>query len=138
VADEVRDLIRDMDGIPLELRRELRPAIGRAGRSLLNAARLNASWSTRIPNATRLSIRFSRGGPGVSVITDGARAPHAPLYENQGEQGVFSHPLFGNRSHWYSQRARPFLGPALEAEGPQAFADVVDVVDGAIRNARFH
>lgn len=134
--DEVGELIRDLGRVPRETQRWVRPAIHRAGSDILHAARTNASWSTRIPAATRLSVRFSRN-PGVDVITDTSRAPHAPYYENGGRPGRFRHPLFGDRSHWYSQRARPFLGPAMDAKAGDAVAAIGDAVDRALFNARF-
>jgi hypothetical protein len=134
--DEVGELIRDLGHIPRDAQRWVRPAIQRAGSDILQEARSNAFWSRRIPPATRLSVRFSRN-PGVDVITDAARAPHAPYYENQGRPGRFRHPLFGDRNHWYSQRARPFLGPAMDAKSDEAVAQIADAVDRALFNAQF-
>lgn len=134
--DEVRELIRDLRDVPRDERRFVRAAILRSGHDLLQRVRRNASWSTRIPGATRLSVRFSRS-PGVDVITDSQRAPHASVYEGDGRPGRFRHPLFGNRSHWYSQRRRPFQGPAMDAEAPHAVAAIADAVDQAFWNARF-
>jgi hypothetical protein len=134
--DEVGELIRDLGHIPGDAQRYVRPAILRAGSDVLHRARANASWSTRIPAATRLSVRFSRN-PGVDVITDGRRAPHAAVYENEGKPGRLAHPLFGNRSHWYRFAARPYLGPAMDAEAPHAVAAIADAVDRALWNAEF-
>lgn len=136
MADEVRELIRDLDQIPRDLRRQTRLAITRAGRELLNEVRSRASWSTRIPAATRLSVRFARD-PGASIVVDDRRAPHAKYYENRGRPGTFRHPLFGDRRHWYSQRARPFLGPAFDAKEDDAVRQVNDAVDRVTRDAGF-
>lgn len=135
-VDPVGELIRDLDRIPRELRQRIRPVIHRSGSDILASARARASWSTRIPRATRLSVRFSRN-PGVDIITDVRRAPHAPHYENEGRPGFFEHPLFGNRSHWYRQRARPYLGPAMDAGAPHAVAQIADAVDRALWDANF-
>lgn len=135
-GDEVGELIRDLEQIPRDVQRRLRPAIVGAGRDVLQQARINASWSSRIPGATRLSVRFSRN-PGVDVITDGRRAPHASVYENEGKPGTKAHPLFGNRSHWYRFAARPYLAPAMDAEAPAAAARIGDVVDRALWDAKF-
>lgn len=136
MADTVGELIRDLEHFPRDLRQHIRPAIQRSGHDLLRRARANASWSTRIPAATRLSVRFSRN-PGVDVITDGRRAPHAATYENEGRPGTLAHPLFGNRSHWYRFRARPYLGPAMDAEAPHTVAQIADAVDRALWDAQF-
>lgn len=135
-GDEVGELIRDLEGVPRATWRRLRPAITGAGGDVLRRARLNASWSSRIPGATRLSVRFGRN-PGVDVITDGRRAPHASVYENEGKPGIKAHPLFGNRSHWYRFAARPYLAPAMDAEAPAAAAAIADVVDRALWDNRF-
>lgn len=134
--DEVAELIRDLERIPRDERPFVRAALLRSGQDLLRRARANAFWSTRIPGATRLSVRFSRN-PGVSVITDGRRAPHAHVYENQGRPGRKSHPLFGDRRHWFRFNARPFQGPAMDAEAPHAVAAMADALDQAFWNARF-
>lgn len=135
-GDEVGQLIRDLEQVPRATWRGLRPAIVGAGGDVLRRARLNASWSSRIPGATRLSVRFSRN-PGIDVITDGRRAPHASVYENEGKPGVLAHPRFGDRSHWYRFAARPYLGPAMDAEAPAAAARIGDVVDRALWDNRF-
>jgi hypothetical protein len=135
-GDEVGELIRDLEKIPRAVQRRLRPAIIGAGGDVLRRARLNASWSSRIPGATRLSVRFSRN-PGIDVITDGRRAPHASVYENEGREGMKAHPLFGNRRHWYRFAARPYLAPAMDAEAPAAAARIGDVIDRALWDNRF-
>lgn len=137
MADEVRELMRDLDRIPPELRVQMRPALSRAGRDMLRQAQINASWSSRIPGATRLSVRFSRD-PGMDIRTDTRRAPHAPYYENEGKPGTFRHPLFGNRHYWYSQRARPYLGPAYDMHLDSTVAQIGDAVDRVTRDAGFH
>ena len=134
--DEIGELIRDLGRIPADARRYVRPALAGSGRDVLNRARANASWSTRIPAATRLSIRFTRN-PGVDVITDGRRAPHAHVYENEGRPGRKSHPLFGNRDHWFRFQARPYLAPAMDAEAPHAAAAMADALERAFWNAEF-
>lgn len=136
MSDEIRRLIRDLDGIPRDLRRQLRPGLRTAGRMVADQAKVNASWSTRIPGAIRVSVRFS-GTPGVSVIVDKRKAPHGRPHEHGGRPGTFRHPLFGDRSRWYSQRARPFLAPAAEAKSRAAAREIHRVVDRVTRDAGF-
>lgn len=128
-ALQLRELGGDLGDIPKELSRELRPQMRKTAQPILNRARRNASWSTRIPKATRIQTSLSTRHPGVAIAVSGKKAPHAPLYENKGKPGSFRHPLFGDRSHWYTQAARPFLRPAVDAYEDKVVADVDDVVD---------
>jgi hypothetical protein len=137
MADEIEGLIRDLGKIPKELKRELRPGLRQAAKPVLDQARLNASWSTRIPKATRISLQFAGRTPGVSIVTNVKKAPHARPYENQGEPGTFRAPLFGDREHWYPHTARPFLYPAVVAKAPGVERDIAHVVDRVTRIARF-
>src|SRR5580765_8815476 len=93
-------------------------------------AKLNASWSSRIP----ATIKARRRARSVSVIAGGASAPHAPAYENKGRQGTFRHPVFRtafNLNTSAPQQARPFLGPAVEADLEKGLAIIVAEVDRA-------
>ncbi|MBX6382023.1 MAG: HK97 gp10 family phage protein [Microbispora sp.] len=136
MSDEVQRLMRDLGGIPQDLRRQLRPGLRGAGRIVADEAKRRASWSSRIPRATTVSVRFA-GSPGVRVIVNRRKAPHARPHEHGGRPGQFRHPLFGDRSRWYSQRARPFLAPALEAKGRAAEREISRVVDRVTRDAGF-
>ena len=137
MADEVEKLIRDLNGIPPDLKRKLRPKLREAGEVVAMDARRRAAWSTRIPKATRVSTSFTLRRPGVSVIVDRKTAPHARPYEHNGQPGTFRHPLFGDREHWYSQAARPFLAPALAAKNEQAGRLIAAAVDEVTRDAGF-
>lgn len=129
---ELRKLVRDFGKLSPELRKELRPALLRGARPILDQARANASWSTRIPKATRIGAKFQKRRGGVVIITSAKRAPHARPFE--GLSGSpFKHPVFWPRrrlmvfgkerpnakfgSTWVAQAARPFLFPAVEAKG---------------------
>lgn len=122
---DLRRLIADFEALPPDTRRELRPALREGAQPMLMAARRNASWSTRIPPATKIATALNLGGSGVTISVDTNAAPHAPLYE--GPQS-FRHPRWGDKSWWYTQRARPFFAPALAAHED----DVVDAVARAV------
>lgn len=134
MADEIEHLIRDLGKIPQDLKRELRPGLRAAGRVVADEAKVRASWSTRIPGATRVSVTFSGKRPGVSVVVNKTKAPDARPFEHGGRTGIFRHPVFGNRDVWVSQKARPFLAPALEAKGDEAAGQITDVVDRVTRD----
>lgn len=137
MADEIEHLIRDLGRVPDDLRRKLRPRLREAGRLVADDAKLRAAWSKRIPRAIKVSTSFTRTRPGVSVIVDRKTAPHARPYEHNGQPGTFRHPLFGDREHWYSQAARPFLAPALAAKNEQAGRLIAAAVDEVTRDAGF-
>ncbi|MEV0149106.1 MULTISPECIES: HK97 gp10 family phage protein [unclassified Nonomuraea] len=136
-TDDLRKLIRDVGKLPDAIRRELRPALRLAGQKALIKARADASWSTRIPGAIRLSVSFSRRRPGVALVVNKARAPHARAYENLGTPGAFRHPVFGNRRRWVRQQARPFLFPAARASMAQIDTDIGVAVEAAARKHGF-
>lgn len=136
MADEIEHLIRDLGKIPKELKRELRPGLRAAGRVVADDAKVRASWSNRIPGATRVSVTFSGKRPGVSVVVNKQKAPDARPFEHGGRDGTFRHPVFG-RDVWVSQKARPFLAPALTAKGDEAAGQITDVVDRVTREAGF-
>lgn len=64
-----------------ELRKQLRAGVKEAGSGVLDAVKRNASWSSRIPAATKLSIRYNVKGASVRIIVDHNRAPHARALE---------------------------------------------------------
>jgi hypothetical protein len=115
--DQLRALIEDLGQLPPDLRRELRPALKKGAQPMLDAMHRNASWSSRIPPATKLTSKLTGGNAGVSIVVNARQAPHARVYENQGVNGIFRAPLFGDREHWYPHRARPFFKPAIDAHG---------------------
>lgn len=130
--EELQNLIKDLGEIPPDVRRELRPALRRAAQPALQRIRSNASWSSRIPGAAKLSTSFGHT-PGVTLRVDATQAPGARPIEHDGEPGTFRHPVYGNREVWRSQAARPFFYRAIEATADQisdAIGDaVMDVAD---------
>lgn len=134
MADEIRRLIDDLGKIPKELKVELRPGLRKAGEIVRDEARRNASWSTRIPAATRVSVGFTKRNPGVAVQVNKNRAPHARPFEHGGQAGYFRHKVFGHQDRWVRQKARPFLAKAAEDKAPEAEKKVAEVVDHVTRN----
>lgn len=134
---ELRKFIRDMGKIPPDIRQELRPRLRKIGEKALLQAKANASWSTRIPAATRLQVSLSKSSAGIALVVNSKRAPHARYYENDGKPGTFRHPLFGNRKHWFTQAARPFLLPAARPWDRQIDQEIGEVVDSVARDQGF-
>jgi len=59
------------------LRKNLRNAISESGADLVGGMRSRASWSSRIPGAIGLTVRFSTTRASVRVQVDHNKAPHA-------------------------------------------------------------
>lgn len=116
--------------VPKEIQKDLRRNILDAADVIVQRARSNASWSSRIPNAISARVRFGTGSA-VRIVVDSRQAPHARPYEGIGQRGeTFRHPLFG-KDIWVEQQRRPFLVPAIR----QHEDDVVKGVQDAINSA---
>lgn len=102
------------DKFPKDLRREIRPLMRKIGTPALAAARRNASWSRKIPRATTLSVSLTKRGAGMKISTRRALADSAHAFEHKGRPGMFRHPVNPSKTVWVSQRARPFMWPAVE------------------------
>lgn len=136
-TDELRDFIREFKKFPKDIRQDLRPKLKAIGTSALFSVRMHASWSTRIPRATRLKIGLSKRNPGVAIEVNKDKAPHARPYEHNAEEGTFRAPFFGDRSRWYDHPARPFLVKGAKPWFEQVDRELREVVDEAARKAGF-
>lgn len=132
----IRLLAEQLGKVPVELRRELRPALRSAAESIVNDMRGRASYSSRIPGAIRTTVSFARRGGGVTIRVDSNRAPHARVLErgNDGSRSdTFRHPVFGDRDVWVSQPTRPFFFPAVSAGRDQLKKNISDAIRSSIR-----
>lgn len=125
----IRMMSRELGMVPIELRKELRPRIRAAGDRLRKRIQSNASWSSRIPGAVRMTTSFASKTGGIRIFVNQAAAPEARPLENRGQAGTFRHPVYGHRSTWVSQAARPFFLPAIQAE----YDNVRTAVEDAVR-----
>jgi hypothetical protein len=125
---EVRGLAQRLGRIPKEFQPRTRRMIRAAGQEMRSDAAGNASWSSRIPSSLSLRVSLNSARPGISLRASLKAAAHARVYE--GILGdVFRHPLFGDREFWYTQRARPYLLPAVERQTEQIVAELTRIVD---------
>jgi hypothetical protein len=92
---------------------------------VVEKAKSLASFSTKIPG----SIKVVPLDVGVMITAGGEAAPDADVFENKGKPGNFRHPLFGNKGYWYSQKAHPFLAPALVASVSQVEEAISTAMD---------
>ncbi len=131
MVEELDKLIADYRNMPLDMRRQLRKDITKVGKPVLKQIKSNAAWSTRIPRATRMAVKYGSKTSGVTIRTSGRRAPHAAPYENEGEEGIFRHPRWGHKGpgDWIPQQARPFFYRAGFEAYPQIEAALREVVD---------
>jgi hypothetical protein len=125
-------LSRELRAAAPDAQRAARARIKAAAEVVAQDARQRASFSRRIPD----SIVVRGSGLRMKIVAGGDKAPDAAPLENQGRQGTFRHPVFGNRERWVNQQARPFLAPALDAHremvANEIEAAVVEAVDRAI------
>lgn len=143
-TDQVQQVVADLRAIPKEIRSELTPALQDVGEDVASDARSRADWSTRIPGAVKVVVRYGARGrrrPGVLVRVSSRRAPHSRAYEGAGRHGgTFEHPTFGSweGNKRVTQTRRPFLFPAGQAKGPKAAEAIAQVVEDAARRHGFH
>jgi hypothetical protein len=137
IREEILRVIDIFGAIDKDLRKELRPVLMRVAQPVLERAKANAAWSSRIPQAMRISPGFSTRRAGVAIVVSARRAPHARPYENLGRQGTFRHPVFGHRDRWVSQPARPFLFSALSAADAELMRESARMVDEVARKHGF-
>ena len=125
----VRMLARQFGSVPIELRRELRPKMRRAGEELRADIRSEAAkFSSRIPAAVRMTVGFGSANGGVRIYVDAKQAPEARPLENLGQQGTFRHPVYGNRDVWVEQQAHPFFFPTVKRHRERVRSLVEDAV----------
>ncbi len=136
-VDPMVVIARDMRALPGEARRAVRPALRKAGQVVATEAKVNASWSSRIPGTINVVTSFRLNREGVTVKAGGAGAPHARPYENLGEPGTFRHPVYGNREVWVTQAARPFLFPAARASEGTVTAMMAETMDDVAQSLGF-
>lgn len=128
-ANELRRAAADLRGFSTQVRREIRPAVKRAGEPMVAAARANASWSTRIPKAIKMRTLKS----GIEIRVSRKQAPHARPYEGIAGGSTFRHPVYGNRNRWVTQATRPFLEPAVKQHMPKVRRELAAMLDDAAR-----
>jgi hypothetical protein len=132
-TEELRKFVRQFPKFPAEIRREIRPMLRKIGQPALTAARQNASYSTRIPKATKLSVLLSKKGAGLRLTTSIAAADDSRALEHRGQPGMFRHPVNPSKTVWVNQKARPFLWPAVEPITKSVDNEIGTIVDQVAR-----
>lgn len=135
-GSEIRAFADQLRDFPREFRPRLRREIRKAAGGLVREIQQNASWSSRIPGATRVSVGFGQRSAGVTVLVDEKKAPHArPLeFGNRAGGTINRHPVFGG-DMWVEQPTRPFFMRAVRSAEKDAVTAVQTAIDEAF--ARF-
>lgn len=134
----------DMRALPEATRKAVRPRIRAAGGLVVNQAKINAAWSTRIPSTVRMRTSFRAGREGVTIIAGDKSTPHARPFEGFSGYAQFRHPVFADRARktskgwtWVTQTTRPFLFPAAEQTESETTAMVFAALDDAGKEIGF-
>jgi hypothetical protein len=135
-AAEFRLLYYELKFAGDNLHVDLREGLRWAGQGALDAVRDAASFSHKIPAATRVRVSFGSRNAGVRVVTSAAQAPNARPINHHNELGRFKHPVFGHRDRLVSQTAIPFYLAAGRA--PAIDKQVQEVLDHVTFHAGFH
>ena len=132
MAAELDKLIADFRAMPLDTRRRLRTDIQKVGKPVLDQVKKNASWSSRIPGATRMKVGYGKRRGGVTIVTSAKRAPHAQPYEHDGVAGTFRHPINSPAKRrprvWVSQSARPFFYRSISEKSREVEKGFQDLI----------
>lgn len=120
------------------LDKDLREGVKAAGQEAVDAVKAAASWSHKIPPATKLKISFAARGAGVTVMTNAKQAPNARPINHGGRGGTFRHPVFPNpeetreKWNWAPQAAVPFFTAAAKA------GDLTPQIQKVLDDVAFH
>lgn len=81
------------------------------------------------------SVRFAGANPGVTAAVSAPTGGKHGREVTRLEGGLLSHPLFGNRKHWYRQRVRRgFASVPLKAIRPQIRREIDSEVSAVARD----
>lgn len=124
VRVESRDLYRltkDLQQADKKLATAMKAEMRKVAEPIRQRVADEASWSRRIPKATKVSTRFTARTTAVLITVNRKQAPHARPLENDGKPGTFVHPVFGRKTRFRGrpvvarQQARPFFAKAIKA-----------------------
>ncbi len=112
-------LARDMKRAAPLMYKEIHHGLKDIGEIVAVEARHNASYAQeKIANSIKVRTSLFT----VSVIAKGTLAELEERGSAKPGPQWWRHPLFGDRYHWYPQRGRPYLYPALKSK-----AELIDL-----------
>jgi hypothetical protein len=125
-------LARDLRALGPAQDRAVRLGIRHVVNKVRDAARSNASFSTRIPGSVKSHVSV-RGLSG-SVSAGGSAAPDAAPIENRGK-GHVRHPIFGDKTKWTDKNSHSaFLAPAVRANAERLILELSDLFNDIIKD----
>lgn len=133
VSRDLYQLTKDLQAVDRKLATEMKREFKAIAEPIRQAVANEASWSRRIPGATKVSTRFTARTQNVLITVNRRQAPHARPIENHGEEGTFRHPVFARTTRFLGRRvmakqqARPFFGKAIKKQDYR--------IDGAVNAA---
>ncbi len=150
--NDLNALARDIRLAAVAIGREIAPVLEEIGLGIEERAKRIAGeyqWKT----GKRKRMNAAQGGQTTQQVVDsihghldgyytyriraGEGVPLGGLWELGNKNGrvyqkEFSHPLFGDRSHWYSQPKHPFLRPAVAEDRANITRKLETVWDRAL------
>lgn len=115
------------------------PRLRQAAEVIAARAKVNASWSKRIPRSVRI-YQLTAHGHIATIAAGGVRAPQAYTFE--APDGPVWHPVWGHGPrkdwHWVRQEPRPFLAPAGDEAAEAAVEVFAEMIDDWIAASGFH
>lgn len=122
-ASHLRKLSRDFLRVDPAAVKAAKAVIRAAAVVVLEEAKANSSYSTRIPASGKVRML----GLNAKIVFGGDTAPDAAPIENRGK-GHVRHPLFGNKNFWYENPQPAFLTPAFERHQAELDALLAEAV----------
>lgn len=136
-------LTKDLQQVDKKLATEMKAEMRKIAEPMRRAVAAEASWSRRIPQATKVSTRFTARTQQVIVTVNRRQAPHARPLENEGKEGTFLHPVFARKGRFLRrpvltrQRARPFFAKAIKKQDHRIDAAITQVAKDFERKLGF-
>lgn len=132
-SDELRRVQLDYIAMGTAMTAQLLHEIADAAQDVAREADSNAPAS-KIHGSVSSKASMRGSGAVAEMRISGARSQGAgPAFEQIGGSATFRHPLFGNKRHWYTQAAQPFLRPAFEKGVQVAEGRIADAIEKAAR-----
>lgn len=130
-SDELRRLQLDYLRMGTALTAQMLHKLGEVGEKVVREADADAPAS-KIHGSLSSKAKVSKNGINIQMRISGAKSKGAgPAFESISGKPTFRHPLFGDRQHWYTQAADPFLRPALDRNASEAERQMAEVIDDA-------
>lgn len=137
-SDELRKVQLDYVRMGTVLVAQMLRDLADVGDEVIRAADADAPAS-KIHGSLSAKANVTKSGISVAMRISYAKSKGAgPAFEQIQGAATFRHPLFGNREHWYTQAADPFLRPALESRTAIAERRMTEVIEKAARASGWH